>query len=114
MQRNFPFISILPAPKTAPASLVARITTDAQAMAVSLIGHKHGYIAAQLGISAGYLSQILHGKPAPEWLIAPFCSLTGTHLLAQFRRLQDAQRMADGMETEADTIRHMAAQLRAA
>ena len=113
MQRNFPFISILPAPKAAPSSLVARIATDAQAMAVSLIGHKHGYVAAQLAISPGYLSQMLHGKPVPDWLVTPFCALTATTLLAQFRQLQERERMADG-ESEADIIRHMAAQLRAA
>ena len=112
MQRNFPFLAILPAPKAAPASLVARIQTDAQAMAVSLIGHKHSYIAAQLCISAGYLSQMLHGKTVPDWLVTPFCALTGTQLFAQFRRLQEAQRIADGLETEADAIRHLAAQLR--
>ena len=114
MQRSFPFISALPAPKPAPASLVARVESEAQAMAVSLIGVKHAYIAAQLNISAGYLSQMLHGKPVPEWLVLPFCALTATNLLAQYRQLQEREHLACGVESEAEIIQRLAAQLRAA
>lgn len=111
MQRSFPFLSILPAPVNAPADLVRRIDTDAQALAVSLIGMKHGYVAASLGISHAYLSQMVHGRAVPEWMVTPFCHLVGSRLLAQVRALRDAQDFAAGIEAAA--IRRMAAELRA-
>lgn len=111
MQRKFQFLSVMSAPKPAPASLVARIHSDAQAMAVSLIGHKHAYVAAQLGISAGYLSQMLHGKHVPDWLPLPFCALTGTALLTQYRDLTEREQMVN--ETEAHAIKRMARELAA-
>lgn len=112
MQRNFPFLAILPPPKRADAVLVRRIDTDAQALAVSLIGMKHAYVAAQLGISAPYLSQMLHGRPVPAWLVQPFCALTGTTLLAQVRMLRESERIAAGIETAGDVIRRLANELR--
>src|SRR6476619_3598990 len=98
MQRNFPFLSVMPPPKRAPAHLVARIKSDAQAIGVSLIGHKHSYIARELRISGGYLSQMLHGKAVPEWLVKPCCALTGSALLAQYRDLIEREQLADESE----------------
>jgi Trp operon repressor len=93
MQTTFPFLSILPAPKAAPDSLVARVQSDAQAVAVSLVAAKlkQAYIAASLGVSGAYLSQIRHGvRPLPDRLVLPLCFLTGSLLIQQFRDLQDA------------------------
>jgi hypothetical protein len=114
MQRNFPFLAILPAPKHAPADLVRRVDTDAQAISVSMIGMKQAYIAASLGISAAYLSQMVHGRAVPDWIVEPFCVLTGTRLLAQVRKLREAQDIAHGIDTAANVIRRMAAELRSA
>jgi hypothetical protein len=113
MQRNFPFLAILPSPKWAAPELVRRVDTDAQAMAVSLIGMKQGWVAACLGISPAYLSQMVHGRTVPEWIVEPFCTLTGTRLLAQVRKLREAQDIAAGLDSAANVIRRMAAELRA-
>ena len=93
MQTNFAFLAAIPAPKAAPDDLVARVKTDAQAVAVSLKSSnlKQAYVAAQLGISAPYLSLIRKGlRPLPDKLVMPLCYLTGTLLIQQFRDLQEA------------------------
>jgi len=93
MQTNFAFLAAIPTPKAAPDSLVARVATDAQAVAVALqsSGLKQAYVAAQLGISGAYLSQIRKGaRPLPDKLVLPLCYLTGTLLIQQYRDLQDA------------------------
>ena len=93
MQTNFAFLAAIPKPKAAPDALVARINADAQAVAVSLqsSGLKQAYVAAQLGISGAYLSQIRKGKrPLPDKLVMPLCYLTGTLLIQQYRDLQEA------------------------
>lgn len=93
MQTNFPFLAVLPAPKPAPESLVARLESEAQAVAVALQSArtKQAYVAAQLGISAAYLSLIRNGhRPLPDKLVMPLCYLTGTLLVQQYRDLRDA------------------------
>ena len=93
MQTNFAFLAVVPKPKAAPDALVARINADAQAVAVSLqsSGLKQAYVAAQLGISGAYLSQIRNGlRPLPDKLVMPLCYLTGTLLIQQYRDLQEA------------------------
>ena len=91
MQTKFPFLAVLPAPKAAPDSLVARVSSDAEAVSVAMHGFKQAYVAAQLGISGAYLSQIRTGKRAlPDKLVLPLCYLTGTLLIQQYRDLKDA------------------------
>lgn len=93
MQTRFAFLAVIPAPKAAPDSLVARIKSDAEAVAVALkfAPTKQAYIAAKLGISAPYLSQLKKGdRPLPDKLVLPLCYLTGTLLIQQYRDLQEA------------------------
>jgi hypothetical protein len=93
MQTNFAFLAVMPAPKPAPDALVARVTNDAQAVAIALKASnlKQAYVAAQLGISGTYLSLIRNGlRPLPDRLVLPLCYLTGTLLIQQYRDLQDA------------------------
>lgn len=113
MQTNFAFLAVLKAPRAAPDSLVSRIRSDAQAVAVSLHGHKQAYIAAKLGVSGAYLSQIKTGdRPLPDRLVMPLCYLTGTLLVQQFRDLQEALASIKG-RTEC-AVAAMAAELRRA
>jgi DNA-binding transcriptional regulator YdaS (Cro superfamily) len=91
MQSNFPFLALMQAPRPAPDSVVSRIKSDAEALAVALHGHKQAYIAAQLGVSGAYLSQMKKGeRPLPDKFVLPLCYLTGTLLIQQHRELRDA------------------------
>jgi DNA-binding transcriptional regulator YdaS (Cro superfamily) len=99
MQTAFAFLSILPQPKPAPDALVARMGNAAQAVAVSIraCGLKQAYLAAQLGISGAYLSQIRNGKRGvPDALVLPLAYLTGSLLVRQYLDLQDALAVAKG------------------
>lgn len=113
MQSNFPFLALMQAPRAAPDSVVTRIKSDAEALAVSLHGHKQAYIAAQLGVSGAYLSQMKTGeRPLPDKLVLPLCYLTGTLLIQQYRDLRDALEVAKGRTVCA--VASMAAELRRA
>lgn len=93
MQTSFPFLSAMPAPKDAPDSLVARISSESEAVAVSMRakGFKQSWYAAQLGKSESYISLIASGKRrVPRWFVKPFCVLSGSNLLAQHIELQAA------------------------
>lgn len=113
MQTNFPFLAVLKAPRRAPDSLVARANSDAQALAVSLYGHKQAAIAAALGISGAYLSQIKRGtRPLPDRLVTPLCYLTGTLLIQQRREFAEA--LANIKGRSVCVVAAMAAELRSA
>lgn len=117
MQREFPFLALIPKPKDAKPSLVARCMAQgnpvAMAVSVSLQGMKAAYVAAKLGISAPYLSEIRRGKkPAPEWMPEPFAYLVGSALILQV--IADMQRDALDHETPEDVARRLARELRAA
>lgn len=115
MQTSFPFLSAMPAPKDAPDALVARISSESEAVAVSMRakGFKQSWYAAQLGKSEAYISLIAAGKrPVPRWFIKPFCVLSGSNLLAQHIELKAAlaavreQREARNViDTYADMLR---------
>lgn len=93
MQTSFPFLSAMPSPKDAPDALVARISSESEAVAVSMRakGFKQSWYAAQLGKSEAYISLIASGKrPVPRWFVKPFCVLSGSNLLAQHIELQTA------------------------
>jgi hypothetical protein len=99
MQTKFPFLAVMQAPKRAPDGMVARIESEAQAVAVSLQSShcKQAYIAAQLGISPTYLSLIRHGeRPLPGRLVVPLCYLTGTWLIQQHRDFREALAVVQG------------------
>ena len=95
-------------PKDAPAKVVRQIESEAQALAVSMSagGLKQSYVAAAIGKSDAYLSQMRNGRrPIPRKLVGPLCAATGSNLLRQFIEMQAAldggvdeiQRLADLM-----------------
>lgn len=93
MQTNFSFLALLPQPKDAPDTLISRVSSDSEAVAVAMRarGFKQAWYAAQLGKSEAYISQIVNGKrKVPGWFIEPFCVLSGSNLLRQYLQLQDA------------------------
>ncbi len=93
MQTTFTFLSALPSPKDAPDALISRVSSDSEAVAVAMRarGFKQAWYAAQLGKSEAYISQIVNGRrPVPEWFVEPFCVLSGSNLLRQYRQLQEA------------------------
>lgn len=118
-QREFPFLSIMPAPVDATRLALSRCTSERDAFVASLKfragGMKQAYLAAALGVSGAYISQIKSGVRAiPDWMVAPFCALTGTNLLRQYRALQsalDAQTRIDCANFRTD---HIAQLLRSA
>lgn len=80
-------------PSAAPAKLLRQVDSEAQALAISVRAghHKLAYIAACVGKSVPYVSQLRSGKrPIPERLVDPLCAATGSLLLRQYRDLQDA------------------------
>ena len=100
-------------PKQVANALLRQIETEAQAVAVSMVGFKLAYIAASLGKSEAYISRIKNGKRrVPEWFVEPFCWVTGTLLLQQFRDLQEALREVE-KRSQQQVISRLAEQLRA-
>lgn len=80
-------------PSAAPAKLLRQVESEAQALAISMAaGHlKLAYVAACIGKSVPYVSQLRSGKrPIPEKLVGPLCAATGSNLLRQYRDLCDA------------------------
>lgn len=83
---------VIKPPKDAPASLVRRVDSEAQAIAVSMAaaGAKLAYIAAALGISVPQASRLRSGTRAmPDRLVQAFCNATGSNLLRQVRELRE-------------------------
>lgn len=81
------------APQDAPAKVLRQVESEAQALAVSIAAghHKLAYIAACVGKSVPYVSQLQNGKrPIPSKLISPLCAATGSNLLRQYVELQRA------------------------
>ena len=109
---------VLRAPTDAPPNVVRACESEAQALRVSLRarGHSNSWYAGALKRSRSYFSEIVNGKKEiPDWMIAPICVLTGTNLLAQYRKWQQALNAVEGVETEADRdARIVAAMQRAA
>lgn len=117
MQREFPFLSLMPAPQDAPQALVVRITCKQEAVAVALraSGFKQAWFAAQLGISNAYLSLIRNGKrEVPEWMVKPFCVLAGSNLLRQYMRFQEAMAVVHEQHCAERVINQLAQELRRA
>jgi hypothetical protein len=115
MQRQFNFMVALKAPMNAADSLVSQINSTDQAIRVSLMQKriKDSYYANQMNISVGYFSRIANGKrPMPEWMIEPFCALSGTNLLKQYIALQMAIHAAKGDLTKRQIDHQLAEQLR--
>lgn len=114
MQRNFPFYSLAKAPQDAPDALVARIKSDAEAVAVSMraAGYKQAWYAAQLGKSAAYISQLRNGqRKVPDWFVLPFCWLSGSNLLQQCRDLQEALAAVKEVTSERQRVTRLALEL---
>lgn len=101
-------------PSEADPRVLRQIESEAQAVAVSMqaSGAKLAYIAAAMGKSESYISLIRSGKrPVPGWFVKPFCHVTGTLLLQQFRDLQCAMHEASArreVERLADMLRNAA------
>lgn len=118
-QRMFSFMATHPKPVHAADSVVAKIRDEPTAFVTSL-KFRHGGLsdrtmAQMLGISAPYFNQIKKGaRSVPYWMVAPFCALTGTTLLAQWRDLQEVLRMAQGKETARELTSRLADELRRA
>ncbi len=108
-QRFFAFMAIVKPPENACHRVLRQVDSEAQAVAVSMHGHKLAGYAAQLGISVPYLSRIASGqRDVPAWFVEPFCYATGTNLLKQYRALQEH------LSGTQDVIRNLALQLRRA
>ena len=98
------------APKDAPVQVVRQCADEAQALQVAIAsgGHKLAYIAACIGKSVPYVSQLQRGRrPIPERLVGPLCAATGSNLLRQVRDLHTALEAPD-------EVARLAAMLRAA
>lgn len=102
--------------KPAPDSVVARITSEAHAIKVSIVASqmKQAYLAAKLGVSPTYLTLMKKGdRPVPEWIVTPFCVHVGSMLLKQYREFQAALRAMRG-EGQEDADQRLARELRGA
>lgn len=76
--------------KEAPRHIVGQITSEAQALAVSILagGHKLDYVANCIGKTRSYVSRMQTGSaPIPDRLIDPLCAATGSLLLRQYVEL---------------------------
>ena len=96
------------APAPAPAKVVRQVETPAQALAISIRagGHKLAYIAACVGKSIPYVSQLQNGKrPIPERLVMPLCAATGSLLLKQHLDLTEALEGVSDVSRLADLLR---------
>lgn len=95
-QREFPWLAECRKPVNADQRLISRCESESMAVLISVrmgVRHTDAWTAKRLGISRSYLCEIMSGKKsAPEWLATPLAYLTGTWLLAQYRRLQEALR----------------------
>lgn len=117
MQRSFAFLSALPPPAAAPSALVARVESEAEAVAVSiaLSGHKQEWIARQLGRSPAWLSRVRNGSlPVPGWMLTPFCAMTRTTLLRQYQQLQQAIAVVEFKDSAKRRVERLADELRRA
>lgn len=117
MQTSFPFLSLMPEPKDAPEALLLRVSSDQQAIAISIAarGFKQAWYAAQFGKSEAYISQIVNGKRSvPAWFVEPFCVLSGSNLLKQYRDLTDALAAIREQSCAKRAIQRLADELRAA
>lgn len=97
-------------PKDAPTQVVRAVESTGMALAVSMEAAKlkQAYVAAALGVSESYVSRWLSGeRPIPRKWIKRLCSITGSNLLDQHLRLEEAL-------TGRDPIAYLAAQLVAA
>ena len=86
------------APKDAPAKVVRQIDSEAHALRVSIAagGHKLAYVAACIGKSVPYVSQMQTGARAiPDRLVGPLCGATQSNLLQQYVDLQRALNACD-------------------
>lgn len=100
-------------PQHASQTILRQIESEAQAVAVSMQGMKLAFVAASLGRSETYLCRIRSGqRPMPDWMVAPFCRVTNTLLVQQYRDLQAALAEITQQRTAAETIARLAAQLR--
>ncbi len=81
------------APVDAPAHVVRQVTSEAQALAVSILagGHKLECVALRINKSVSYVSRLQNGRrPIPDRLVSPLCAATGSNLLRQFQAMQKA------------------------
>jgi hypothetical protein len=97
-------------PKDAPVQVVRAVETPAMALAISLEAAKlkQAYLAECLRVSESYVSRWLsEERPIPRKFVARICSITGSNLLDQHLRLEEAL-------TGRDPIAYLAAQLQVA
>lgn len=115
MHRDPGALSTMPQPADAPRSVLAMCEseTDALLAALAMRGRRsRSWFARALGISRSYFSEITSGtKPVPEWLVVPFCILTGSNLLSQYRDLQRALRLVTDREAESARIARITREL---
>lgn len=101
----------LTAPANAPSTVLRQITSEAQALRVSIVasGHKAASVAVAIGKSPSYVSRLQTGaRPIPHRLVGPLCAVTGSNLLRQYLDLEramsgqgDVERLAALMRTAA-------------
>lgn len=117
MQKEFPFLSVMPAPIDAPQSLVVRISCKEEAAAVSVCArdYKQLWYATQLGVSEAYISLILSGKRSlPAWMVEPLCVLTGSNLIKQYLAYDEYCRQMAEQQCAKRAISQLAQELRKA
>jgi len=98
-------------PSPAPAKVVRQVESPEQALAISILagGHKLAYVAACIGQSVPYASQLKNGRrPIPSRLVMPLCAATGSLLLRQYLDLQDALEGACDVQRLAEMMRNAA------
>lgn len=81
------------APTDACTKVLRQVESASQALAISIEAghHKLDYVASCIGKSRSYVSRMQTGSaPIPERLVAPLCAATGTNLLSQYLKLQEA------------------------
>lgn len=117
MQRNFPFMAELKAPRNEADSIVSQIRDEAHALrcSINFTKYKLAYYAANLGVDITYISKMKNGKcPIPEHFVMALCYLSGTNLLQQYIKLQDALALSRGELTEKQITHNITAQMRRA
>lgn len=118
MQSKLPLMAPMQgAPRAAPGSVVRRLESEADAVAVAMhsAGAKLAFIAASLGVSESTVSLWRNGKRTMrDRYVQQFCITTGTTLLRQYRDLQDALAEASDGPDRHRHIAHLARMMAAA
>lgn len=117
-QREMAFISCLPPPKDADDKTVRLCDSEEDAIAVSIVLSRctQTEVANRMGVSRSFLTMLKRGERVLTRKMTPvFCAATGSNLIRQYRCVQSALRVMNGVQREEDRIAAIASHtLRAA